>query len=178
MGIESKDFNLDVDLLAYSGIVLSAEQRTTLQTSMTLLKDQYKFRTIHFWGKILGVNDDYFIVQGRQKMNSKIDNFSTGNFILRHRICQCQSSFFLISNLSKDCINWNMLSPPNDEAREFAQMCQGRFTGDPSHDFEVTTFNTTNEDTAEENIEEFKVNPSIKTYSSFSFSLYYARKND
>jgi radial spoke head protein 9 len=51
-----------------------------------------------------------------------------------------------------------MLTPANNETREFAQMCQGRFTGDPSHDFEVTKYSTTNEDTEEENIEEFKVN--------------------
>jgi hypothetical protein len=50
-----------------------------------------------------------------------------------------------------------MLAPASDESREFAQMCQGRFTGDPSHDFEVTKYNITNEDTEEENIEEYKV---------------------
>jgi hypothetical protein len=60
-------------------------------------------------------------------------------------------------NSSKDCINWNMLTPPSDEAKDLAQMCQGRFSGDPSHDFEVTKYNTTNEDTEEENIEEYKV---------------------
>jgi hypothetical protein len=50
-----------------------------------------------------------------------------------------------------------MLAPASDESREFAQMCLGRFTGDPSHDFEVTKYNITNEDTEEENIEEYKV---------------------
>lgn len=67
MGIEGKDFSLDLDLLAYSGAVLSPEQRTSLQTALVILKEQYKFQTIHFWGKILGINDDYFIIQGRQK---------------------------------------------------------------------------------------------------------------
>jgi radial spoke head protein 9 len=75
MGIESKDFSLDIDLLAYSGIVFSPEQRASLQTSLILLKDQYKFKTIHFWGKILGVNDDYFIIQGRQKNELKDRQF-------------------------------------------------------------------------------------------------------
>lgn len=67
MGIEAKDFILDLDLLAFSGIAFSPEQRASLQTSLIILKEQYKFKTIHFWGKILGINDDYFIVQGRQK---------------------------------------------------------------------------------------------------------------
>lgn len=60
-------------------------------------------------------------------------------------------------NLSKDCINWNMLISANDEAKELTEMCQGRFTGDPTHDFEITKYNITNEDTEEENIEEYKV---------------------
>lgn len=67
MGIEAKDFGLDIDLLAYSGIVFSPEQRIALQNSFVIIKEQYKFRTVHFWGKILGISDDYFIVQGRQK---------------------------------------------------------------------------------------------------------------
>jgi radial spoke head protein 9 len=71
MGIESKDFSLDLDLLAYSGIVFSPEQRASLQTSLIILKEQYKFKTIHFWGKIIGVADDYFIIQGRQKNEMK-----------------------------------------------------------------------------------------------------------
>jgi len=50
-----------------------------------------------------------------------------------------------------------MLTPPSDEAKELAQMCQGRFSGDPSHDFEVTKYTITHENTEEENIEEYKV---------------------
>jgi len=50
-----------------------------------------------------------------------------------------------------------MLTPPSDDAKELIQSCQGRFTGDPSHEFEVSKYNITNEDTEEENIEEYKV---------------------
>jgi len=75
MGIEGKDFNLDLDLLAYSGIVFSPEQRASLQTSLVILKEQYKFKTIHFWGKILGVKDDYFIIQGRHQNELKNRQF-------------------------------------------------------------------------------------------------------
>jgi radial spoke head protein 9 len=67
MGIEAKNLSLDIDLLAFSGIVFSPEQRASLQTSLVILKEQYKFATIYFWGKILGVSEDYYIVQGRQK---------------------------------------------------------------------------------------------------------------
>ncbi|UJR13588.1 hypothetical protein I4U23_000601 [Adineta vaga] len=134
MGIEAKDFILDLDLLAFSGIVFSPEQRASLQTSLVILKEQYKFKTIHFWGKILGINDDYFIVQGRQR-----DELRDRQFLY-----------------SKDCINWNMLNPASDEAKDLVDLCQGRFTGDPSHDFEVTKYDITDEDTEDENIEEVK----------------------
>lgn len=50
-----------------------------------------------------------------------------------------------------------MLTPASDEAKELTQLCQGRFTGDPAHEFEVTKYNISNEDTEEENIEEYKV---------------------
>jgi hypothetical protein len=50
-----------------------------------------------------------------------------------------------------------MLTPATDDAKELAQLCQGRFTGDPSHEFEVSKYTITSEDTEEENIEEYKV---------------------
>lgn len=75
MGIEAKDFNLDLDLLAYSGIVFSPEQRASLETSFVILKDQYKFKSIHFWGKILGTTNDYYIIQGRQNNELKDRQF-------------------------------------------------------------------------------------------------------
>lgn len=75
MGIEAKDFSLDLDLLAYSGIVFSPEQRASLQTALVILREQYKFKTVHLWGKILGISDDYFIIQGRQKDELKDRQF-------------------------------------------------------------------------------------------------------
>lgn len=135
MGIEAKDVSLDLDLLAYSGIVFSPEQRAALQTALVIQKEQYQFKTIHLWGKILGIKEDYFILQGRKK-NELIDR----QFLYSH-----------------DCINWLVLTAPSDEAKESTEICSGRFTGDPSHNFEVTKYHITNEDTEEENVEEEKV---------------------
>lgn len=50
-----------------------------------------------------------------------------------------------------------MLTPANHEAKALTKLCQGRFIGDPAHEFEVTKYNITNENTDEENIEEYKV---------------------
>ena len=50
-----------------------------------------------------------------------------------------------------------MLTPASDAAQELTVICQGRFTGDPSHEFEVTRYNIMDEDTESENTEAYKV---------------------
>ena len=50
-----------------------------------------------------------------------------------------------------------MLNPADDDAKELSLLCTGRFTGDPSHEFEVTKYNIVNEGTEDENVEENKV---------------------
>ena len=64
MGIESNKLILDVENLAYSGIVLSVEQKAALQTSLSILREQYKLNKVYFWGKISGTKEDYFIAVG------------------------------------------------------------------------------------------------------------------
>lgn len=54
-----------LDLVAGNGCTLSVEHRAALQTSMVLLKKNYKFQRVLLWGKIFGLNRDYFIAQGR-----------------------------------------------------------------------------------------------------------------
>lgn len=44
---------------------LNVEQRAALQSSLATLKKNYKFHRVLFWGKILGLQGDYFIAQGR-----------------------------------------------------------------------------------------------------------------
>lgn len=64
MGIEANQLLLDIEHFAYSGIVLSVEQRASLQTSLSIAKEQYKFNRIYFWGKINGTKEDYYIACG------------------------------------------------------------------------------------------------------------------
>lgn len=54
-----------LDVVASSGSVLNLEERTALQTSLVILKKNYKFQRVLFWGKILGLQQDYFVAQGR-----------------------------------------------------------------------------------------------------------------
>lgn len=47
-----------------NGFTLNVEERAALQSSLLLLKRNGKFNRLVFWGKILGLQKDYLIVQG------------------------------------------------------------------------------------------------------------------
>lgn len=55
---------MNVDYVGSSGVILSTEQKAALMSSLVILKNNYKFARVLFWGKILGVKNDYFIAQG------------------------------------------------------------------------------------------------------------------
>lgn len=63
--MDSNSLFYSLELVAGSGNTLNVEQRTALQTSLVILKKNYKFHRVLFWGKILGLKEDYFIAQGR-----------------------------------------------------------------------------------------------------------------
>lgn len=66
--MDSKTIGADVSYLASgSGFMLSAEQKAALQTSLIMVKTRYKFTKVRLWGKIFGVKEDYFIIQGSVK---------------------------------------------------------------------------------------------------------------
>jgi len=112
--MDSQDLHLSVDYVGTSGIILSPEQKASLQTSLTILKSNQKFARVYFWGKILGVKDDYFIAQGVSN-----DEFAERKVLY-----------------SKDCVHWGLLPPATEEMKQKAKLAKGRFTGDPSYEFE------------------------------------------
>ena len=63
--MDSNTLYYSLDLVSGSGHALNGEQRAALQTSLVLLKKNYKFNRVMFWGKILGIKEDYFIAQGK-----------------------------------------------------------------------------------------------------------------
>lgn len=62
--MDAEGLHMAVDYVGSSGVILSTEQKAALQSSLVILKSNYKFRGVKLWGKILGVKSDYFIVQG------------------------------------------------------------------------------------------------------------------
>ncbi len=44
---------------------------------------------------------------------------------------ECRFTFF-----SKDCVQWGLLPPATEAMKQKAHLAKGRFTGDPSFEFE------------------------------------------
>ncbi|KAM9468043.1 radial spoke head protein 9 homolog [Clarias gariepinus] len=106
-----------LDVVCGNGLTLNTEHRAALHTSLLILKRNYKFNRVLFWGKILGIKNDYFIAQG------------VGEDEMRDR--KCLYSF--------NCMDWHLLPPATDAlAADVAVAAKGRFIGDPSHQYEHT----------------------------------------
>jgi len=112
--MDSRELHLNIDYVGSSGTILSPEQKACLQNSLCILQNNMKFNKLYFWGKVLGVKDDYFIVQG-------IGNDELGEKKILY---------------SKDCVNWGLLPPATEASKTQAKLVKGRFTGDPSFEFE------------------------------------------
>lgn len=55
---------LSLELASGSGQGLSPDRRASLLTSLTLVKRDYRYDRVLFWGRILGLVADYYIAQG------------------------------------------------------------------------------------------------------------------
>ncbi|KAM9355002.1 radial spoke head protein 9 homolog [Pholidichthys leucotaenia] len=113
--MDANSLYFSLELVAGSGLTLNVEQRAALQTSLVIMKKNYKFNRVLFWGKILGLKEDYFIAQGR------------GEDELRDK-----------KNLySFNCMDWFLLPPATESMmEEVSAAAKGRFTGDPSYVYE------------------------------------------
>ncbi|XP_010737592.3 radial spoke head protein 9 homolog [Larimichthys crocea] len=114
--MDSSALSYSLEFVAGSGHTLNVEQKTALQTSLLILKKNYKFNRVLFWGKILGLKEDYFIAQGRgeDEMQDKKNLYSF------------------------NCMDWFLLPPVTDSMmQEVSTAAKGRFIGDPSYVYEL-----------------------------------------
>ncbi|XP_067428525.1 radial spoke head protein 9 homolog [Thunnus thynnus] len=113
--MDSNSLYYSLDLVAGNGCTLNVEQRTALQTSLVILKKNYKFQRVLFWGKIFGLKEDYFIAQGRGEDEMK-DKKNLYSF---------------------NCMDWFLLPPATQSMiEEVSRAAKGRFIGDPSYVYE------------------------------------------
>ncbi|XP_065196635.1 radial spoke head protein 9 homolog [Sycon ciliatum] len=112
--MDVRQLPVNIGYLNHAGIALSAEERTCLQAGFDACRFKEGFHTLKFWGIIHGINAKYYIVQGLQEDP------------LKPRI----------TLYSKDYAHWARLPSVTDEMRRKTRHVRGRFTGDPSFDFE------------------------------------------
>lgn len=112
--MEAEGLHLNIDYIGSCGVLLSVEQKASLQNTLEMLESRYKFNRVFFWGKISGIKGEYFIAQG------------TGNDELSDRK----------TLYSLDCVTWGLLPQATQAIREQCSVVKGRFIGDPSHEYE------------------------------------------
>ncbi|KAJ0026948.1 hypothetical protein NQD34_017948 [Periophthalmus magnuspinnatus] len=113
--MDSNSLLYAMELVAGSGHTLTVEEKTVLCTSLVILKKNFKFNRVLFWGKILGFKNDYFIAQGRGE-----DEMQDQKYLY-----------------SFNCMDWYLLPPATDSMiQEVFKAAKGRFMGDPSYVYE------------------------------------------
>ena len=85
--MEAEGLHLNIDYVGSCGILLSLEQKASLQSSLVILRNHYKFNRVFFWGKIIGIKGDYFIAQG-----SGNDEMADRKTLYRYgkMVCDCE----------------------------------------------------------------------------------------
>lgn len=121
--MDSDNLLSDIGYFGSSGVILSSEQRSALQTSLILVRTQNKFQRVLFWGKIQCIKKDYFIAVGIGK-----DELRDRKYLF-----------------SQDCLEWGIMPQITTDLIKKAVLIRGRFTGDPAFDYERTITSYTQE---------------------------------
>ncbi|XP_032958762.1 radial spoke head protein 9 homolog isoform X3 [Rhinolophus ferrumequinum] len=114
---------LSLELASGSGQGLSPDRRASLLTSLTLVKRDYRYDRVLFWGRIFGLVADYYIAQGLSE-----DQLAPRKTLY-----------------SLNCVEWSLLPPATEEMAAQTAVVKGRFLGDPSHEYEHTELQTVND---------------------------------
>eukprot|EP00070_Physeter_catodon_P003696 XP_007107647.1 radial spoke head protein 9 homolog isoform X3 [Physeter catodon] len=114
--MDEESLLLSLELASGSGQGLSPDHRASLLTSLMLVKRDYRFDRVLFWGRILGLVADYYIAQGLSE-----DQLAPRKTLY-----------------SLNCMEWSLLPPATEEMEMQTSVVKGRFMGDPSHEYEHT----------------------------------------
>jgi radial spoke head protein 9 len=112
--MDQKELLSHLQYLKLNGYTLNIQERTALQSSLTLLRNDNHFHTVVYWGKILGVRNDYHIAQGYPGsiLDKKITFYSNDGGI-----------------------SWNQLNPVDEKHLRYLTRIYGMFMGDPSYGY-------------------------------------------
>ncbi|XP_064142736.1 radial spoke head protein 9 homolog isoform X4 [Loxodonta africana] len=121
--MDSESLLLSLELASGSGQGLSPDRRASLLTSLLLVKRDYRYDRILFWGRILGLVADYYIAQG----------------LTEDQLAPRKTLYSL------NCMEWSLLPPATEEMLLQTSVVSGRFMGDPSHEYEHTELQKMND---------------------------------
>nr|XP_020769725.1 radial spoke head protein 9 homolog isoform X2 [Odocoileus virginianus texanus] len=121
--MDAESLLLSLELASGSGQGLSPDRRASLLTSLMLVKRDYRFDRVLFWGRILGLVADYYIAQG----------------VSEDQLAPRKTLYSL------NCMEWSLLPPATEEMEMQTSVVKGRFMGDPSHEYEHTELQKVNE---------------------------------
>ncbi|KAJ3297018.1 Radial spoke head protein 9 [Borealophlyctis nickersoniae] len=105
----------DLPYFSLAGFTLNIEERAAITSSLQLKKDQEKLESIGLWGKILGVQRDYYIAQSVEQANVFARKYY----------------------YSIDLVNWLQLPEITPEEMQKIEGLQGRFYGDPAYEYPI-----------------------------------------
>ncbi|XP_006148576.1 radial spoke head protein 9 homolog isoform X2 [Tupaia chinensis] len=121
--MDAESLLLSLELASGSGQGLSPDRRASLLTSLMLVKRDYRYDRVLFWGRILGLVADYYIAQGLSE-----DQLAPRKTLY-----------------SLNCTEWSLLPPATEEMVGQTSVVKGRFMGDPSHEYEHTELQKVND---------------------------------
>ncbi|XP_069704381.1 radial spoke head protein 9 homolog [Periplaneta americana] len=104
-----------LNYIAYCGNTLTNEQCVILQNSLIILQNENNFANVFLWGRIFGLDNDYFIAFGYEKdaLKGRIFYYST------------------------DLTNWGILPVATKRAKRLALLSSTRFQGDAALQLDV-----------------------------------------
>lgn len=104
-----------LDTFGHGGSVLNTEEGIILYNTLVLLQNENHFRKIYFWGRIYGVDRDYFVAFGyvNDALSDHVFYYST------------------------NCLDWGLLPKPTEKGKTLTPLCIAKFQGDPATVYDI-----------------------------------------
>ncbi|XP_074102921.1 radial spoke head protein 9 [Cotesia typhae] len=126
--MEYNKLSESIDTVGYSGVCIGTERSQLLKNSLLLLGKENNFDKIYYWGRINGIERDYYIAYGH------------GKDYLRN-----QTYYY-----SFNCLDWLLLPKATKTDKVISSLLTNYFQGDPSvkTSAQVPDFSLSDEETS------------------------------
>lgn len=112
---------LSNDMYGLRGKALSIPEVTAIQASLVVLSEKHHYARVSFWGKIVGVQNDYYIAEVWASTD-----IATGTFGPR-------TPYYSVDG----GVNWVALPTLTQDQIDFSEQLRGRFIGQPEFAYKI-----------------------------------------